>query len=266
MPRPAPSPAPAPTDVPLPPLVRSAEGAVEAQALGAAPAQPPVVAEAPPQFDPAAPADPAAPRLDVLSASSQVTAAGVAPTGQGAEAGLDARTGQQGTNTAAASAATGGATRGTPAEDMGQAAAPRRVDPGPMIDRVVRGMRLSMKSGQSRMRFLLTPPSLGSVTVDLEVKHGVLSAHIAADSAEARDLLTRNLAALSDSLRDQGIRVGELMVSARQDGERGNGAFGQQGGGLPAPSGGEGVAEESRAYADDRRRLLAPNQIVDLMA
>ncbi|GEM_PF-4796803 len=266
-----PAPAPAPTEVALPPIVRSAEAAIEAQALGAAPAQPPVEAASTPPFDPAA--DPAAPRFDVLSASSQVTAAGVAPAGQGTEAGLDARTGQgqgqpagTGTNTTSAASSAGGATQGTPAEDLGQAASPRRVDPGPMIDRVVRGMRLSMKSGQSRMRFLLTPPSLGSVTVDLEVKHGVLSAHIAADSAEARDLLSRNLAALSDSLRDQGIRVGELVVSARQDGERGNASYGQQGGGLPAPSGSEGAAEEPHAYADERRRLLAQNQIVDLMA
>lgn len=260
-----PSPPPAPTDVPLPPIIRSAEGAIDAQALGAAPAQPPIDALPAPTQDPA---DSAAPRLDIVSASSQVTAAGVAPAGQGTEAGLDARTGQPGTgsNSAAAASATGAASKGTPAADMGQAASPRHVDPGPMIDRVVRGMRLSMKSGQSRMRFLLTPPSLGSVTVDLEVKHGVLSAHIAADSAEARDLLTRNLTALSDSLKDQGIRVGELMVSARQDGERGNASYGQQGGGLPAPSGGEVAVEDSRAYADERRRLLAQNQIVDLMA
>ena len=262
----SPPPSPAPTDVPLPPIVRSAEGVLEAQALGAAPAQPPVDAASSPTFDPASSADPAAPRLDVLSASSQVTAAGVAPAGQGAQTGLDARTGQQGTNPAPAVAAAGGASQGTPAADMGQAPSPRPVHPGPMIDRVVRGMRLSMKSGQSRMRFLLTPPSLGSVTVDLEVKHGVLSAHIAADSAEARDLLTRNIAALSDSLKDQGIRVGELLVSARQDGERGNASYGQQGGGLPAPSGGEVAVEDSRAYADERRRLLAQNQIVDLMA
>lgn len=265
------APPPAPEAPPL--LVQHALGHLDAPAIGPAPAPdaatPPVDApKAPSSQDAPPPVDPGV-RVDAVSIAAQAAPVVVAPAGRGSDAGLDANGGRGGN--ADAIAAPGGATRtaqGDFAGDLAEAAGARRPDPAQMVDRVARGMRLSMASGQTRMKLLLSPPRLGSLTVELEMKHGVLSAHLTAETAEAQDLLARNMAALTNSLREQGINVGAFTVGARHNGGGGGAQAGGHGGsGAPTYAGSEAAAaDDVRAYADERRRLSLQDQIVDLMA
>jgi flagellar hook-length control protein FliK len=67
----------------------------------------------------------------------------------------------------------------------------------------------------------LSPPELGALRIELNVKDGVMSASLQTENANARRLLLDHLPALRDRLAEQNIRVDRFDVDVRQEGSGG---------------------------------------------
>jgi flagellar hook-length control protein FliK len=68
------------------------------------------------------------------------------------------------------------------------------------------------------LQLRLSPPELGALRIELNVKDGVMSASLQTENANARKLLLDHLPALRDRLAEQNIRVDRFDVDVRQDG------------------------------------------------
>jgi flagellar hook-length control protein FliK len=66
--------------------------------------------------------------------------------------------------------------------------------------------------GDYQVRLELRPAELGRVELSVELRDGVLSVHMHADNAAARDVLQQQLARMRDLLHERGVRTGSLDV------------------------------------------------------
>lgn len=78
------------------------------------------------------------------------------------------------------------------------------------VQRVARAFESAGDNGQMRLR--LSPPELGSLRLDVSVRHGVLTAHVEAETPQARMLLLDNLPALRERLQEQNIKIERFDV------------------------------------------------------
>ena len=79
------------------------------------------------------------------------------------------------------------------------------------VNRVARAFQaVGEEGGEIRLR--LSPPELGSLRLQVKVQGGVLSAHIEADTPQARSVLLDNLPILRQRLAEQNIRVDQFDV------------------------------------------------------
>ncbi|MBC8354142.1 MAG: flagellar hook-length control protein FliK [Planctomycetes bacterium] len=93
-------------------------------------------------------------------------------------------------------------------------------DQSRFVDRVARAVQATGDRGGT-LRLRLSPPELGSLTLEVKVQSGVVSARVEADSSAARSLLLENLPLLRERLAEQGMRVDQFDVdlSDRHAGE-----------------------------------------------
>ncbi|MEA2665661.1 MAG: Flagellar hook-length control protein FliK, partial [Candidatus Eremiobacteraeota bacterium] len=96
------------------------------------------------------------------------------------------------------------------------------VDPGAVVDQLVRGMRIHTADGVSEVRMRLDPAQLGDVSVKLVVSGGAVDASITAGSAAARDALASGQAQLARTLADAGLKLQSFTVGLA------GGGFGQR--------------------------------------
>jgi flagellar hook-length control protein FliK len=101
-------------------------------------------------------------------------------------------------------------TRGTkpPAEEGPHV---READQARFLNRVARAFQAAQDRG-GEIRLRLSPPELGALKLEVKLQSGVLSAHIEADTPEARALLLDNLPQLRQRLAEQDIRVEQFDV------------------------------------------------------
>lgn len=99
------------------------------------------------------------------------------------------------------------------------------VDPNSIVDQVLRGAFMRTDGTTSQVRLTLVPASLGDVNVQLNVTGGSVSAHIVAQTADARDALLAGQAQLTRSLADAGLKLTSFNVDLSGGGFAG---FGQQ--------------------------------------
>ncbi len=99
-----------------------------------------------------------------------------------------------------------------PALPAGTPAAPAPVDPGAVMDQILRGMQVHTADGQSEVRLHLLPEQLGDVSIKLIVSGGVVDASITADSAAARDALVSGQSQLARTLADAGLKLQGFTV------------------------------------------------------
>ena len=95
------------------------------------------------------------------------------------------------------------------------------------VNRVARAFQsIGDEGGEVRLR--LSPPELGSLRLQVKVQAGALSAHIEADTPQARSVLLENLPILRQRLAEQNIRVDQFDVDLtdRQPGGTPDGAAG----------------------------------------
>jgi flagellar hook-length control protein FliK len=96
------------------------------------------------------------------------------------------------------------------------------VDQARLVQRVARAFRTVSKDGGS-IRLRLSPPELGSVRLEIAVRHGAMTARVEAETTTARNLLLDNLPALRDRLAQQDVKIKQFDV----------GLMDQSPGGLP---------------------------------
>jgi flagellar hook-length control protein FliK len=95
-----------------------------------------------------------------------------------------------------------------------------QVDPSRFIGRVAKAFQTAQDRGGT-LQLRLSPPELGALRIELNVKDGVMSASLQTENANARRLLLDHLPALRDRLAEQNIRVDRFDVDVRQEGSGG---------------------------------------------
>ncbi|MEX0819224.1 MAG: flagellar hook-length control protein FliK, partial [Pirellulaceae bacterium] len=84
-------------------------------------------------------------------------------------------------------------------------------DQARFVDRVARAVQATGDRGGT-LRLRLSPPELGSLTLEVKVQGGAVSARVEADTPTARSLLLDNLPMLRERLAEQGLRVDQFDV------------------------------------------------------
>jgi flagellar hook-length control protein FliK len=79
-----------------------------------------------------------------------------------------------------------------------------------LVQRVARAVETAGEGGQMRLR--LSPPELGSLRLEVSVRQGLMTAHIEAETPQARLLLLDNLPALRDRLQEQNVKIERFDV------------------------------------------------------
>ena len=93
------------------------------------------------------------------------------------------------------------------------------------------GQRLSAQiaRGEWKVELALKPHNLGSIDIELNMKHGELEASFKASNPATRDLINEGLPKLKEVLAQMGMDVAQMDVNARQSGQSGgNPTPGQQ--------------------------------------
>lgn len=89
-----------------------------------------------------------------------------------------------------------------------------------LIQRVARAVQTAQERG-GELKLRLSPPELGSLRLELQMKDGTLSARIETQTPEAKQVLVDNLPALRERLSEQNIRVERFDVDLSNSGSRG---------------------------------------------
>ena len=105
----------------------------------------------------------------------------------------------------------GNSSAAEPTGDAGGNPIASGVDRVRFVQRVARAFQTVGSNGGS-VRLRLSPPELGSVRLEVSVKNGVLTAHVQAETVQARDALVENLPALRERLAEQNIQVDQFDV------------------------------------------------------
>jgi len=86
-----------------------------------------------------------------------------------------------------------------------------QVDRVRFVQRVARAFQaVGDRGGTVRLR--LSPPELGSLRVEVSVRHGTMTAQVHVEKASTRNLLLDNLSALRDRLAQQNIKIEQFHV------------------------------------------------------
>lgn len=97
------------------------------------------------------------------------------------------------------------------------------VDRARFVQRVARAFNTVGENGGT-LRLRLSPPELGSLRIEIEVRGSTMTARIEAETSAARTVLLDSLPALRDRLADQNIKVDrfdvELANQSTDDGSR----------------------------------------------
>jgi flagellar hook-length control protein FliK len=80
-----------------------------------------------------------------------------------------------------------------------------------LVQRVARAVQAAQARG-GEIQIRLSPPSLGSLKLEVKVQNGVMTARIEAENATSRTILLENLPVLKERLADQGIQVESFDV------------------------------------------------------
>ncbi len=91
------------------------------------------------------------------------------------------------------------------------------IDPSRFVSRVAKAFEAAQQQGGGPIRMRLSPPELGMLQVQIEVKEGVLTASLEAETHAARNLLLENLPALRDRLAEQKISIEKFDVDVRDE-------------------------------------------------
>jgi flagellar hook-length control protein FliK len=89
------------------------------------------------------------------------------------------------------------------------------------VQRVARAFETAAERG-GPLRLRLSPPELGSLRLEVQLRDGTLQARIEAETPEARGLLLEQLPALRERLAQQQVRLERFDVDVRREGSDGS--------------------------------------------
>lgn len=126
----------------------------------------------------------------------------------------------------------------TPASagQVSEKSAAGEVAPAPIINRVAAEFRENLMNEGGRVKIILTPPSLGTIEMDVSVQNGKVRVMLMADSRDVQRTLTGNIDALKGALQSQGLTIErcDVMMQDRREeysqGFNGQQAFGRDSG------------------------------------
>lgn len=111
-------------------------------------------------------------------------------------------------------------------KSAGQAPSVTPMDQVRLVNRISKALEIArQRDGEVRLR--LSPPELGALRLEVRVRDGVLTARLAAETPEARQVLLDNLPALRERLQEQGLHVERFDVDLLDRRQQDSG--GQQG-------------------------------------
>ena len=84
------------------------------------------------------------------------------------------------------------------------------------VQRVASAVRAANERG-GEIRLRLSPPELGSLRVEIQLREGTLSARLQTETESARHMLLDNLPQLRERLQEQGIKVEQFNVDVRDE-------------------------------------------------
>ena len=87
-----------------------------------------------------------------------------------------------------------------------------------IIDRVAVEFRENLSNEGGRVKIMLTPPSLGTLEMDVIVRNGTVKVMLIADNKDVQQMLSGNLDTLKGSLQSQGLTIVrcDVMMQDRQ--------------------------------------------------
>lgn len=91
-----------------------------------------------------------------------------------------------------------------------------RVNAESVINQVNKGISKEMSAEKSSITMSLRPESLGKVDISLVSEKGVLTAQILTESTQAKEMLSKGLDSLKQSLQEQGIAVNNIVVQVQE--------------------------------------------------
>jgi len=96
------------------------------------------------------------------------------------------------------------------------------IDRARFVQRVGHALRTAQQ-GDGRLQLRLSPPELGSLRIEIAVKHGVVTAHLETETPAARKVLLDNLPMLRDRLAQHDARIEKFDVDVQRDGQQNTG-------------------------------------------
>lgn len=108
----------------------------------------------------------------------------------------------------------------TPSSPVRTDPAPPTFEGGRFVQRVANAFR-SAQQNEGEIQLRLSPPELGSLKIEIAVRHGMLTAKLETESVDARRALLDNLPALRQRLAEQEIRIEKFEVDIRRDSGQG---------------------------------------------
>jgi flagellar hook-length control protein FliK len=127
------------------------------------------------------------------------------------------------------------------------------IDRARLVQRVANAFR-SAQQNDGHIQMRLSPPELGSLRIEIAVRHGVLSANLETETADARRVLLDNLPALRQRLAEQDIRIEKFDVDVRREGSQSEGQAGAQDR--------QAQQQSQRATAQNRIRTTTQTEVV----
>lgn len=97
-----------------------------------------------------------------------------------------------------------------------------------IIERIVAQFTEMMASEGGRVKMTLTPPSLGTLEMDVMIRNGAVRVMLIADNKEVQQILSGNLDSLKGSLQNQGLVIERCDVMMHDRREQYSQGFNQQ--------------------------------------
>ncbi|MFO7569291.1 MAG: flagellar hook-length control protein FliK [Smithellaceae bacterium] len=123
------------------------------------------------------------------------------------------------------------------------------IEPAQIIQRVAAEFRETLAQESGRVRMTLTPPSLGTLDLDVMVRNGKVRVMLFADNREVQRMLSVNIDTLKNSLQGQGMTIDRCDVMMQDRREAFSQGFGSQPF-LDDPSGRFGNGKKKNPEAD----------------
>ncbi len=119
-------------------------------------------------------------------------------------------------NANAAAFGLGNVTNDSPSTDVAQASAPATRDPI-TSDEIIKQVKLNVRTGTSRINFIVDPPELGRLNIQLTLRNGRLTGQITAESGAVEKALLAGLDGLKATMREAGVHVDSLEVQTKNN-------------------------------------------------